>query len=423
MMSVNQKVIHQTTNNINEYLNFVKLSEVTNNTLPYFDYLNFYPEDSNKLAEKYFFSYDANNLTNGLANNMDKFESFKYKTDKFLLPNANYNDKFLKTGVSSQYIDNLKKTSTTEHDYEFMCYLKLSDLSDFFKNCGISKLFVDQMTLYLNMGSSEWTFNGVSKKLNLNCLETKNSFQYNTSPFYTTFDTDILEADAAATNKLTFTISVANSMKKNCEIFIPGFELDPSVENKFISNPLREFYFKDIYYTNINSISANSNFSLKLNNAISNALGVLIIPYIASNHTSNRFITSSIVNVEPNCPTIGCSLRNLNVLLAGQQCLLKSADYNYEHFLANLENGALNVVNGGFNLETSLINLRRWNYNYKYYYFNLNNLPKVENVSQNVELQGLNDNNFNINLSVFIIYNKKVTINKENGNIVEVVGV
>ena len=39
------------------------------------------------------------------------------------------------------------------------------------------------------------------------------------------------------------------------------------------------------------------------------------------------------------------------------------------------------------------------------------------NVAQNIELFGFNDNNFNVNLSIFIITNKMTTINKENGNI------
>lgn len=77
-------------------------------------------------------------------------------------------------------------------------------------------------------------------------------------------------------------------------------------------------------------------------------------------------------------------------------------------------------MNGGFNIETSLLNLKRWNSNYKYYYFNLNFLPKQKDISQNVELQGLNDCNFNLNMSVFIIYEKMVQINKENGNIISI---
>jgi hypothetical protein len=91
--------------------------------------------------------------------------------------------------------------------------------------------------------------------------------------------------------------------------------------------------------------------------------------------------------------------------------------------MASLENGALNCINSGFNLETSLLNLKRWNTNYKYYYFNLNNLTKVENVSQNVELIGNNDTNVGVNLSIFIIYSKKVTIDKRNGNIIEIIGI
>jgi len=419
VMSVNSKVVHQSTQNINEYFNFVKLTEVTNNTLPYYDYLNFYPEDGNLLNSKYTFTFDGNspNSPTSIKNELGVFDSFNYKIDKLNSISNDYQNKYLKNGVASQYIDNVIRTSTTNHKYELMCYVKLSDISHFFKEVGMSKLFVDQMTLFMNLGTSTYTFSGASKKLNTNCSETANSFQYTTCPFYVNRNVDILNVDAANSETLIFNISIGNSMKKNCELFIPGFELDPSVENKFISSPVRTFYFKDIYNTQTPSIDLNSQFSLKLNNSVSNAIGVLIIPYISAKHTGSRFITSSLENVEPNLPTIGVSLKNLNVTIGGIQLMLKSVDYNYEHFMSNLDNGALNVMNGGYNLETSLINLKKWNYNHKYYYFNCGNIQQQLNVSQNVELSGYNDNNFNINLSIFIITNKKCEINRENGNI------
>jgi len=210
-------------------------------------------------------------------------------------------------------------------------------------------------------------------------------------------------------------------MKRNSEIFIGGFVMEPNVENKFISNNTRQFYFKDIYNTQTPTLERNSQFNLKLNNSVINPTGILIIPYISSKHTGGRFVTASIENVEPNLPSIGVSLKNLNITLAGAQLLLKSADFNYEHFLANLENGAVNVLNGGFNIETSLMSLKKFNTNYKFYYFNCNNVAPQPNVAQNIELFGYNDNNFNINLSIFIITNKMVEINKENGNIINMI--
>ena len=49
-MSVNGKTIHQSSNKMNEYLNWVRLSETTENTLSNYDYLNFYPEDADLLG-------------------------------------------------------------------------------------------------------------------------------------------------------------------------------------------------------------------------------------------------------------------------------------------------------------------------------------------------------------------------------------
>jgi hypothetical protein len=428
VMSVNGKTIHQSTQNINEYFNFVKLTEITNNTLPYYDYLNFYPEDNYSLDTKYNFTFDTEGngfVPLSVKNNMIAFDSFTYKIDKLNKINTDYNTKYLKSpGQKSQYIDNIDRINyptSTKHNYEYMCYLKLSDFSDFMKQVGISKLFVDQLTLFLNLGSSTYTFNGASRKINTNCVETQRSFQYNTCPFYVDNQSDYLTADASNGHTIKFNISVGNSMKRNSEIFIGGFVLDPTVENKFITNNTRQFYFKDVYNTQTPVLERGSQFNLKLNNSVINPLGILIIPYLAPSHTGGKFITSSLENVEPNLPSIGVSLKNLNITIAGAQLLLKSADYNYEHFLANLENGAINVMNGGYNLETSLLSLKKFNTNYKYYYFNCNNIAPQLNVAQNIELFGFNDNNFNINLSIFIITNKMAEINKENGNIITMI--
>jgi hypothetical protein len=438
VMSVNSKIIHQSTGNINEYFNFVKLTEVTNNTLPYYDYLNFVPEDSNDLNKKYVFGYDAG-VPNLLKNKISEFDSFKYKTDKLNIINPNYQTQFIKNGLKSQYIDNryvepagANVRLDTVHHYEYMAYIKLSDISHFFKEVGLAKLFVDQFTLFANLGKVVYKLpasTGVSPNLAAPNLSStgvtveSSTFQFNTCPFYVDNDKAILvNSNAIALDdRLSFEIKIGNSMKRNCEIFIAGFELDPTVENRFLSSPIRTFYFKDIYNTQPASIDANSNFSIKLNNSVTNPVGVLIIPYIGSFHTSNRLITSSCENIEPNTPTIGCSLKNLNILIGGQQLLLKNADYNYEHFLSNMDGGGLNVVNGGASLETSLLNLKRWNFNHKYYYFNCNNIMNQLNVAQNIELQGINDNNFKLNLSIFIITKKRCDINVENGNIAQLI--
>lgn len=435
VMSVNSKIIHQSTGNINEYFNFVKLSEVTNNTLPYYDYLNFYPEDSNDLHNKYVFGYSGVSPfePNLLKNKITNFDSFKYKADKLNFINANYQSQFLKTGLKSQYIDNRivegagTNRADTVHHYEYMAYIKLSDISHFFKEIGMAKLFVDQFTLFANLGKVVYNLpasTGAGPYVVPNLSTTgvtveSSTFQFNTCPFYVdNYDPLLSTTTAIALNdKLSFEIKIGNSMKRNCEIFIAGFELDPTVENRFLSSPIRTFYFKDIYNTLPASIDASSNFSIKLNNSVTNPVGVLIIPYIAPSHTGNRLVTSSCENLEPNTPTIGCSLKNLNILIGGQQLLLKNADYNYEHFLSNMDGGGLNVLNGGASLETSLLNLKRWNYNHKYYYFNCNNMMNQLNVAQNIELQGINDNNFKLNLSVFIITKKRCDINVENGNI------
>lgn len=425
VMSVNSKIIHQSTGNINEYFNFVKLTEVTNNTLSYYDYLNFYPEDSDKLDTKYVIGVTGNDVDK-LENNIGAFDSFKYKADKLnIIDNTNYLTKFLSNGVKSQYIDNRLINDTVgnvkSHSYEYMAYIKLSDISHFFKEIGMAKLFVDQLTLFMNLGTSLYTSTSNSLILKTNWNLTSSNYQFNTCPFYVKNDTAMFGGTIANGDTCSFEIKIGNSMKSNCEIFIGGFELDPTVENRFLSSPIRTFYFKDVYATRPSSISVNSNFSIKLNNSVTNPVGVLIIPYIASKHTGSKSVTSSCENIEPNVPTLGVSLKNLNILVGGQQLLLKNADYNYEHFLSQMDGGGLNVLNGGDSIETSLINLKRWNYNYKYYYFNCNNIVNQLNVSQNIELQGINENKFEVDLSIFIITKKMCSINVENGNIQQLV--
>jgi hypothetical protein len=421
VMSVNSKIIHQSTGNINEYFNFVKLTEVTNNTLPYYDYLNFYPEDSDKLNTKYVIGVTGD-LVDKLENNIGVLDSFKYKADKLnIIDNVNYLDKFLSNGTKSQYIDNRIIKDTKSHSYEYMAYIKLSDISHFFKEIGMAKLFVDQLTLFMNLGTSLYTSTSNSPTLNTNWGLTSSTYQFNTCPFYVRNDVAMFGGTIANNDTCSFEVKIGNNMKTNCEIFIAGFELDPTVENRFLSSPIRTFYFKDIYATRPSSIAVNSNFSIKLNNSVTNPVGVLIIPYIASKHTGGKSVTSSCENVEPNIPSLGVSLKNLNILIGGQQLLLKNADYNYEHFLSNMDGGGINVLNGGDSLETSLINLKRWNYNYKYYYFNCNNIMNQLNVAQNIELQGINDNKFEVDLSVFIITKKRCDINVENGNITQLI--
>lgn len=424
MMSVNSKVIHQSTPKINEYLNFKKLTETTQNTLNGVDYLNFYPEDDYSLSSKYVIDTNGNVL-----NKIDQFDSFKNKIqnfDNFDLTNLETIGNFDKTTRSGGIFNSLVSkrvvvTTSQEVNYENYCYIKLSDLSEFCKNVGMARLFVDQLTLYMNMGNVKYT---LSAEKNLIDGSTKkystvtSSFQNDTCPFYINSG-EIFSSAPTAGETLTYTVSIGgnNMIKKNCEIIIPGFELLPNIENLFLETPTRELYFKDVYYTNFDNISAGGSMNFKLNNSIANASGVLIIPYASKN--GGVGCRNSPLNVEPNTPSIGINLKNLNVLVGGQPVLLSPSNYNYDMFLNNLENGGFNVINGGFNLESSLLTLRKWNINHRYYYFNCQNLPQFENMSQNIDLRGDNDSKISIDLSVFVIYNRKVVLEKNGGKILE----
>ena len=160
--SINQTVIHQSTNNINEYLNFLKHTELTNNTLNSFDYLNFYEEDADLFSEekdtsgnripKYVIDKDVNNKITNIRLDVSKLNSFKKKAEKLKnsdLSNFNYlvTSSGSKTGgIYESLIDKKIVTETNKvHNYEFYCYIKLSDLSDFFKNVGMMRLFVDNL--------------------------------------------------------------------------------------------------------------------------------------------------------------------------------------------------------------------------------------------------------------------------------------
>lgn len=430
--SVNQTVIHQATNNINEYLNFLKHTEITNNTLNSFDYLNFYEEDEDLFTgvnAKHVITLDASNKVDNIRLAVSQLDSVKKKVSKLKnsdIENFNYlaTSSGNKTGGIYESLIDKKIVSEPNkvHNYEFYCYIKLSDLSSFFQNCGMMRLFLDNLNLSFNGGSSVYKTNGADEQ---DMTDFTNSYQYNTCPILITGD--ILRLNYAASgsvpafnkvaNKLiTFKVEIAGGvmLKKNCEMVIPSFQLDPTVENRYLSSPTREFYYRDVYYTPAPNLQASSDFSIKLNNSIANAIGVLVLPYF-----NKKNVRNSPVNIEPNLPTLGIALKNLNLNVGGVNVLLQNSNYNYEMFLNNLENGCINVLNGGFNLESSLLSLKKFNHSHRFYYFNCQNLEKVENVSQSVELKGANNSNVAIDLSIFIIYNRKVVISKTNGQILE----
>jgi len=421
------KPIHQSSANLNEWLNFDKLVSLNKNMVDQLDYLNFYPDD----AENWNYETSTKESVNfNMFDASDNLTGFN-KRNSIFLNGGGGSTINIKKG-NSLMSDNLNqkpicKILDGSISYHWNAVLKLSDLSDYFKKVGVSKTFTE-INIGVNMGS----FNvGVTTATNADpniasfdkITSFTSSFQFNTNPCQLNLKNLVLGTSTTTnTYNLNCVLKINNDYATGTNIYAPVLVPSPSVLNSYISNPTRTFYFDDVFYTNIEKVGASSSINFNVSNGKTNLKGILLVPYV---HSSKNIIGTSQIypplncfDNSPNTTSPLLTLSNLNIILGGSSVQTNANDYDYMMFLQNIY--GLKSITGGSNLENGLISLNKFYNNYRFYYFNLNDNGDNENVSKSIQITGINKSAVDVSINVYVIYTKKVLIDKIEGKILDI---
>jgi len=316
--------------------------------------------------------------------------------------------------------------------YDYL-YIKLSDISGIMENIGLIRKFDAILRIYVNTGLttvsesvlntnySLLTFAGTSTFTNT-CPITINSLgaflNYSAAAF-----TDITagffigrSANYAITTNGGASVNFGSNYQSQIQstrFYYPNIVLEPLKMSDYLaSQQSKTVVSKQFLYNTYSNISVGASFSQLIQSGVRNIKAIIMMPLIAQ--TVNGFSQF----VSPFDPCGGCafaplSLINLNVLVGGIQLRTSSLTYSFEDYIeeVSLYNKSSSSEYG---TESGLVS-REWWENNRVYLLNVRNTLDDALTPRNVVVNFVNNNNVNIDLYFFIVYEDEWTINCATG--------
>lgn len=214
-------------------------------------------------------------------------------------------------------------------------------------------------------------------------------------------------------------------LSKSIYLYVPAYTFNPVFEQAYLSNPIKQIKYTDVYQYQVLSIDPSQQFNNLITNGIANIKSILILPFYSSNNTAigGNFNTQGMpVYQSPfDCAGAGCTspmvtLGNFNIQISGQNAIYNTQRYTFEEF--NNQLYGYNAVNGGLTdgLTSGLIGYQDFLQTYCYYYVNVERmLPVEQSVPKSVQVIGTNFSTQRIDLWVFVEYGVEINIDLQTG--------
>jgi hypothetical protein len=228
--------------------------------------------------------------------------------------------------------------------------------------------------------------------------------------------------------------TVETSMSKSVYLYVPAMTFNPTFEQAYLSNSVKQIKYTDVYQYQILNIGKTAQINNLVTNGIANIKSVLVLPFLASNgnkittrygvdnNDNSGFISGVNVFQSPFDPAgTGptsplCHLTNFNVQISGQNAIYNTQKYAFEQF--NNQLYGQNAVNGGLTdgITSGLIDRQAFDLEYCYYYVNVERMLPVEmSVPKSVQILGTNTTQKTLDLYVFVEYGVEIQIDALTG--------
>jgi hypothetical protein len=235
-----------------------------------------------------------------------------------------------------------------------------------------------------------------------------------------------------------------NNPCKSIYLYIPAYTFNPVFEQAYISSPVKNIKFTDVYQYQVLSVgntgSGGGQFNNLLTNGIANIKSVLILPFYSPNGdtaiadldglpagvqlgTNTGIALGSPVYQSPfdtaGCGSTSplCHFTNFNVQVSGQNAIYNLQLRTFEQF--NLQLYGQNAVNGGLTdgITSSLIDKQQFDLGYCYYYVNVERmLPVEQSVPKSIQIVGTSMSARKVDLYCFVEYGTEVNIDVLTGS-------
>jgi hypothetical protein len=241
----------------------------------------------------------------------------------------------------------------------------------------------------------------------------------------------------AGINALARNQLVNSPLSKSIFLYIPAYTFNPVFEQAYLSSPVKQIKYTDIYQYQVLGVASGQPFNNLLTNGIANVKSVLILPYYSSTTGTSTLGQASQITLSNNTgflqgvpvwmspfdpagcgPTSPlCHLTNFNVQVSGQNAIYNLQKYNFEQF--NNQLYGQNAVNGGLTdgITSGLVDRQAFDLEYCYYYVNIERMLPVEQaVPKSIQVLGTNVSSKALDLYCFVEYGTEISIDAMTGS-------
>lgn len=237
-------------------------------------------------------------------------------------------------------------------------------------------------------------------------------------------------------------LASASAPISQCRLYAPAYTMNPLAETRLLElSPTKKILYDDIFQFYFPNQSKDANINILVSNGIPNIKQVIVVPFLSSSGVStngaevlNPYNVSVATVATPTgatpvltstllspFSTAGATpdpiqLGNFQILISGNVLFQQQLQYSFEDFYEQMV--SINQLNGGATtgLASGLIGLKEWSYLYRYYVGNASRiLPSEEGMARSVQLQCINQSQVAIDLMVFVVYEKAITVNMSTG--------
>ena len=339
--------------------------------------------------------------------------------------------------------------NTTQGNVSWQVYakLRLKDLADFFEKMPLLK--GSTIRFYINTNQSIVNFTttagsiaqatgvlGLAPTLTVNNVNIIGGL---TCPLMIASNrfgngASSLPADTYNLSVSIFRNNFGNQVNKqttlsSCRLYAPIYYMNPLAESKYLSlTPTKRIMYNDVFQYQFNA-QGTGNFNFLVSNGINNVQGVLVVPFISKTNTyldaggvATQLALSSTQNPCSSSPSMPdpIMITDFNILVSGVNLFLNNEQYDFEAFLEQLNQS--NQLNGGLTtgLASGLISENAFSSGYRYYYGNASRtLPSEQGVSRSIQIVGNNVSTVVIDLMVFVMFQREITIDISTGARIE----
>ena len=454
-VNVNNTSVVSLQNNLNFYIQYKMMTELSADDLKKMSATQFFAPDSST-SFHYASARDGPGFTNNRPN-INLAEDYSTQVYKFS-QNAGFGDRLsnvLDYGAGTtdafykQTINDTTKTTqqaistfVTDGDnkayFSILCTIRLRDVCDLFNEIGLTRGMYINAIINLNSSKQTLTYTKDTETMTLSSVSVGGL----TNPLLISSaaanqPNAWLSAQTPATKTSTIEISMAVGTAKTSgasytspllggrtRFSVDLYQCNPVFEERYLSLKTKDVYYTDIYtYLYQNQISAGGTFNTLVSNGISRPTSVIVIPFVSK--SANGTLTSVPIYQSPFASEPGTTscipITNWNVLVSGTAIFQSDFTYDYQQWLEELSRA--NAVNGGqsIGLTSGLLSQKEFQFGYRYLVADLSRRLPQDDIARSIEIRGTNNTNVAIDLLVIVEYQRKLTYDISSGGILSTI--